>query len=165
MDFKKYETIIAQTAVYPRVVENFDVAYCYLGIIDELFELFEKVNNKSSDIEIQKEAGDVIWYLTALAVFYKIPLETVFIKLIDFDSEKDMLEIFRFAGKVKKFYRDNKEIPLEIVSRFITIMWNIVMENETEESIAEILQMNYDKLIKRQQTNTIHGDGDNREIA
>jgi NTP pyrophosphatase (non-canonical NTP hydrolase) len=164
MDLKKYETIIAQTAVYPRTVENFDVAYCYLGIIDETFELFEKIENNASDIEIKKEIGDVIWYLTAFAVFYKIPLETVFITLLNPDYEEDMFLFYRFAGKVKKFYRDNKEIPKEEVSRFITIVWNRLLQYTSQEDIGSILQMNYDKLIKRRETDTLHGDGDNREI-
>lgn len=165
MKLKEYSEIIEKTAIYPKEVKNFDVAYCYLGVLDEFTELSEKFNNDAPPLEIMKEQGDVIWYLTALANFFKISVEQVFIKIINFDPTKeDIAMVFSLSGKIKKYYRDNKEIPVDHVSKFITFMWNSVTKNNSPKEIEQILQMNYDKLIARRDTGTLHGDGDNREI-
>lgn len=82
------------------------------------------------------------------------------------------------ADKIKKLYRDDDLHSLNAVS-YMTVMdehkeaigkelgdvlWYITaMANELGLSLEEIAQKNYDKLIKRRETNTLHGSGDNRE--
>lgn len=162
MNLTEYQSIIAKTAVYPQKVDRFGIAYTFLGVMDEMFELQDKQELGASEKEIKKEKGDVVWYITAMAEEFKLNVEVLFVKS-DIDNDADRQLFMRFPGLVKKFYRDSKEIPVETVSRFITIMWNMMMEDESDENINKILQMNYDKLIKRRETNTLHGDGDNRE--
>ena len=161
MDLVTYSGIIEKTAVYPKQVDNFDIAYCYLGIMDESFE-FNEAYELGNIKAMKKEAGDVLWYLTALANFFKIDIRKVFVKKeMSIDGEYKIHS--KFPGLVKKYYRDEKEIPIEIVEVFINANFNSVVEGFNDDEILEILQMNYDKLIKRRETNTLHGDGDNRE--
>lgn len=175
MELSKYQTIIAQTAVFPKSVDQFDLAYGYMGLMDEwiewineleLFDLHNKVPN------VIKEHGDWLWYMTSLCVFLDIPLENVF-RSIDRPKSLDEIsfinrinkELLGYNGRVKKFYRDSK--PIDKV-QFIYIMQLMYSYGEHVAdrigySIPEVLQVNYDKLIKRRETNTIHGDGDHRE--
>ena len=68
---------------------------------------------------------------------------------------------------IKKFYRDGK--PLDINSfdeHFRTLSYYIGdVCKSLGFNINTILRQNYDKLIKRRETGTLQGDGDNREEA
>lgn len=82
------------------------------------------------------------------------------------------------ADKIKKLFRDRELNSLDATGRMILIdevrydiakelgdvLWYITaLANEFDLSLEEIAQMNYNKLIKRRETNTLHGSGDNRE--
>jgi NTP pyrophosphatase (non-canonical NTP hydrolase) len=84
------------------------------------------------------------------------------------------------SDKIKKLYRDrdllNKsfetmattdeyvEIRNGLKKELGDVMWYVTaMANEMNLSLESIMQANYDKLIKRRDTNTLHGSGDNRE--
>lgn len=118
MNFKDYQTIIEETAIYPKQMA---LAYCAMGLTGEAGEVADKIKKLYRDnhfhklnatgkmllisenkLAIAKELGDVLWYITAMA-------------------------------------------------------------NEINMDLEEIAQMNYDKLIKRKETNTLQGSGDNRE--
>lgn len=118
MDFKKYQTIIAETAVYPKEIA---LAYCAMGLTGEAGEVADKIKKLYRDdklnsldatselllidehrLAIAKELGDVLWYITAMA-------------------------------------------------------------NEIDMDLEQVAQMNYDKLLKRRRTTTLHGNGDDRE--
>ena len=118
MNFKDYQKIIKETAIYPAEV---GMAYCAMGLTGEAGEVADKIKKLYRDeglagltswgqgvvVEehkesIAKELGDVLWYIAAMA-------------------------------------------------------------NEIDMSLEEIAQMNYNKLIKRRETNTLHGSGDDRE--
>lgn len=104
----KYQTIIKQTAIYPKEI---GILYCALGLASESGEVCDKIkkiyrdfNGNFSDEkkqEIAYEISDVIWYCTALSMELGYDLES-------------------------------------------------------------IMQMNYDKLTKRKETNTLQGEGDKR---
>lgn len=82
------------------------------------------------------------------------------------------------ADKIKKLYRDDNLHALDAAHELVLIdthrhsiakelgdvLWYVTaMANEIDMDLEEIAQMNYDKLIKRRETNTLHGSGDNRE--
>ena len=77
------------------------------------------------------------------------------------------------ADKAKKLYRDkdllnNKVISAEDKQSFIKelgdVLWYITaLANEIDTDLSTIAETNYNKLIKRRETNTLHGSGDNRE--
>lgn len=118
MNFKDYQKIIKETAIYPQEI---GLAYCAMGLTGEAGEVADKIKKLYRDedlhatnavgkmliidenrVDIAKELGDVLWYVTAMA-------------------------------------------------------------NELGTSLEGIAEMNYNKLMKRRETNTLSGSGDNRE--
>lgn len=75
MQFKEYEEIISQTAIYPEAGQgtHLSLAYTALGLSGEAGEFSEKIkkwirDQKPLDCQLaMKELGDVLWYLTAAA--------------------------------------------------------------------------------------------------
>ena len=82
------------------------------------------------------------------------------------------------ADKIKKLYRDEELASLGEITKGLLIdehrdsiakelgdvLWYVTaMANEIDMDLEEIAQMNYDKLLKRRETNTLQGSGDNRE--
>lgn len=74
MQFKEYEEIIQQTALYPDAGKGtqLSMAYTALGLTGEAGEFSEKVKKRIRDGVFDprlaaKELGDVLWYLTASA--------------------------------------------------------------------------------------------------
>ncbi len=74
MTLDEYQQKAMETAIYPR--EN-GIAYTVLGLAGETGEIAEKVKKTIRDrqgmfdeavkLDIAREAGDVLWYLAALA--------------------------------------------------------------------------------------------------
>lgn len=70
--------------------------------------------------------------------------------------------------KVKKLYRDkqgvmSEEFKTELAKELGDIVWYITaIAEETGLNLEDILQLNYNKLLKRKADNKIQGSGDNR---
>jgi NTP pyrophosphatase (non-canonical NTP hydrolase) len=85
MTFNDYQEETNKTAIYPDRGNNF--VYPVLGLMGEAGEVAEKIkkvwrdkNNIVSDndkMEIKKEMGDVLWYLSQLATELEIDFEDV----------------------------------------------------------------------------------------
>jgi len=85
MTFNDYQKETNKTAIYPDRGHNF--VYPVLGMVGEAGEVAEKIkkvwrdkNNIVSDddkIEIKKEMGDVLWYLSQLATELQINFDDV----------------------------------------------------------------------------------------
>jgi NTP pyrophosphatase (non-canonical NTP hydrolase) len=86
MTFKEYQKLSKKTAIYPEVGNNF--VYPALGLAGESGEVAEiikriirdekeKVINKETKETLEKELGDVLWYLAQLATEFDISLEDV----------------------------------------------------------------------------------------
>jgi NTP pyrophosphatase (non-canonical NTP hydrolase) len=104
MNLTEYKKIITETAVFPRKVDDFGLAYCIIGLIDEMDEVIEKVSSGTATTEeIYSEIGDVCWYLCALCNELNIPFEDV----IENRENLDNYLIFQLFGKIKKHYRDS----------------------------------------------------------
>lgn len=158
MKIEEYQKIIGQTAVYPKQVDNFGLAYCWLGLLGEWNEFLN-----ANQTNIKKEFGDFCWYLVAFCKEADIDVKEIF-NPNNIDSHyQDISE------NIKKYYRDGKPLDKNNIikalsSKFyngkkIIEMWGYSFDLE------EILEINYNKLIKRRETNTLHGDGDNREVT
>jgi NTP pyrophosphatase (non-canonical NTP hydrolase) len=84
VEFKEYQTKAIVTAKYP---DNLKVLYPALGLAGETGEVCEKIKKVFRDgngeftadkvVEIQKELGDVLWYISALCKDLGIELEDV----------------------------------------------------------------------------------------
>lgn len=73
------------------------------------------------------------------------------------------------AEKMKKLYRDKNGIVTETFKNDIKkelgdVIWYVTaLGNELGIPLDGIMEANYRKLMLRRATNTLHGDGDNRE--
>lgn len=171
MKVAEYQEIIEKTAVFPSEV---GLAYCALGLVDELGEYLEKVQNGASKEDCEKEVGDVFWYITALGKELGVTLKELFnmtnyVSKFGNDPQNDPSKLFirgsKIQGKIKKVYRDNDENKkleaIILLSEFTVCFLDFI--NERDLKLASVLEKNYNKLIARRATNTLHGDGDNRE--
>lgn len=89
MELKEYQKESRKTAIYHHAGDNF--IYPALGLAGETGEVVEKVKklirndgivssqliSSEKRIEIQKEMGDVLWYLAQLATEFGIDLDQV----------------------------------------------------------------------------------------
>ncbi|MFB6203083.1 MAG: nucleoside triphosphate pyrophosphohydrolase family protein [Candidatus Nanohaloarchaea archaeon] len=68
MEFDEYQERTAETAIYP---EDRKLSYLALGVTGEAGEVAEKIKKHIRDDrdleELEKELGDVLWYLARLA--------------------------------------------------------------------------------------------------
>lgn len=164
MKLKEYENVIAETAIYPKeITQSFGLAYCMLGLNEE----FQEFLDAKTLIDNKKEAGDVIWYITAMATEVNTTISELWLEMATenrkqlgaYDTQK---MIIRLNGKIKKYYRDGKDYTSEI-KEVLKYVLKYIMDTCTDYNFSDVLQTNYDKLIKRRETNTLHGEGDNRE--
>lgn len=169
MEIQEYKTIVEKTAIYPNKVDNFGLAYCWLGLIGETEEVYNTIELKDQ----KKEIGDVLWYTTAISIIVNLSLERIINLIKDFEvspAQSNLINnIYGYSEIIKKYYRDGKKIDreeLEVVlaNNLYILLYGNPNENEvTTDNLSEIMQMNYDKLMKRRETNTLNGDGNNRE--
>lgn len=151
-----YPEIINKTAVFPKKVEDFTLAYFTLGLFDEMDELLEKIINLKSSDEIIAEAGDVCWYVCGIANYLNID----FMQLVNNRNNiEPNINPFSLLGLVKKYYRDDKPLDIKTVEEILKCILNKAIANIDPEII---LKTNYDKLMSRFERNAIKGDGDNR---
>ncbi len=84
MKFKDYQKKSKRTAIYPK---DQAIYYLPLGLIGESGEIADKIKkiirdkkgkiNKETRIEVAKELGDVLWYLSQLATELDLSLEEI----------------------------------------------------------------------------------------
>ena len=91
MDFKDYQADARQTAIYPS---DSIVIYPTLGLAGETGEVCEKIKKQIRDKDgvlddakfldaIEKELGDVLWYVANLASDLKLNLDEIAKKNLD----------------------------------------------------------------------------------
>lgn len=91
MDFKEYQKKSRKTALYPDRGNNF--IYTTLGLVGESGEIAEKIKKVFRDgdgtitdekrVELEKELGDVLWYLSQMATELKLDLNKIAKKNIE----------------------------------------------------------------------------------
>ena len=91
MEFSEYQKLSRETAVYPNAGSNY--IYPTLGLSGEAGEVAEKIKKAIRDCggvvdearrtEIEKELGDVLWYVAQLASELGLSMDTVARKNID----------------------------------------------------------------------------------
>ena len=103
MEFNEYQKKSRETAIYPQQGENF--IYPTLGLVGESGEVAEKIKKVIRDKEgiidektreaVEKELGDVLWYVAQLATELKLSLN----KIVQINIEKLASRMER--GKIK----------------------------------------------------------------
>ena len=91
MNFNEYQTNARKTAIYPNIGNN--LCYPTLGLCGESGEVAEKIKKIFRDdnglitqekrLEIKKELGDVLWYISNLSSELELSLEDVAITNIN----------------------------------------------------------------------------------
>ncbi len=85
MNFSEYQEQSKKTAKYPNIGSNF--VYPTLGLAGESGEVAEKIKkiirdqggviNDAARADVQKELGDVLWYVAQLATELGLSLEDI----------------------------------------------------------------------------------------
>lgn len=85
MTFEEYQKLSRQTAIYPDAGKNF--VYPTLGLAGESGEVAEKIKKVLRDkggivaeetkLEIAKELGDVLWYLSQISTELNLSFEKI----------------------------------------------------------------------------------------
>ncbi len=84
MELSEYQKQARNTAVYPHAGENY--IYPTLGLVGEAGEVAEKIKkmlrakeelSQEKRADLEKELGDVLWYLSQLAAELDISLEDI----------------------------------------------------------------------------------------
>jgi len=85
MTFDEYQKQSRETAIYPNVGSNY--IYPTLGLCGESGEVAEKIKKILRDqdgvfsvenlVELQKEIGDCLWYLSQLASELRLSLDQI----------------------------------------------------------------------------------------
>ena len=91
MNFKEYQEKSRKTALYPDNGSNF--IYPTLGLAGEAGEVADKIKkvlrdkggviSEETKKELEKELGDVLWYLSQIASELELSLENVAVKNIE----------------------------------------------------------------------------------
>lgn len=171
MELNKYKSIIEETAIFPNTVSGFGKAYCMLGLVGE----FQEYLNAIQFSDKVKEVGDVIWYITALSRELGVDIEKVYPEMVDVDETVYMPDeaaieevhslIALLSEMIKKHYRDNKAIDVDssedIIHKLMFAIYAIILNNQLH--ISRVLEVNYNKLMKRKKVGKLQGSGDNRE--
>jgi len=170
MKFIDYKEIIKKTAKFPTSLNS--RSYCLMGLFGEFVEFLEKrIDPSSSRKDLKKELGDVFWYLTALCsvlgsdVMEIIPTAELSKSSFTASKNRFIINYGKLSEVIKKVYRDNNSINKEINDVFLRSMMLSLYNLSTLSgfTVEEVLETNYNKLIKRRETNTLLGSGDNRE--
>ena len=98
MDFDQYQRKASETAIYPE--EN-AVQFLSLGLNGESGEVAEKVKKSVRDgeeLKLEKELGDVLWYLSALATELDLSLEEIAEKNIEKIKDREERNLLKGEG-------------------------------------------------------------------
>lgn len=91
MNFEEYQKKSRETAIYPNVGKSF--VYPTMGLAGEAGEVSEKIKklfrdkngiaDEDTKKELQKELGDVLWYLSQIATEFNLSLNEIAEKNIE----------------------------------------------------------------------------------
>jgi len=96
-DLKTYQAFTDSTAIYPKDQE---LSYVMLGLMSEVGEIADKLKKHIRDgngepmndqqiIALQKEMGDVLWYLARLHQHYNLSMEhTLLVNMTKLQNRK-----------------------------------------------------------------------------
>lgn len=182
MNFTDYQPLAVKTAVYPRTVADFGMAYCALKLNGEAAELGDKLDQMTSAplevvdalrVTARKEAGDVYWYIASLALEAQVAVAEPEAPAWFVNPRDCSVYVSRRAGAVAeivgKAYRDDggilsdgrREALASALSDLLAALaWLVTSALDT--TVSEVLSANIAKLRDRQQRGVLHGSGDER---
>lgn len=106
LTFVKYQLESRETAIYPNI--GHDYVYPVLGLCGEAGEVAEKIKKIIRDDkgvisdnkrkELKKELGDVLWYISNLAVELNLSLEDIAIENLNKLFSRQNRKVLRGSG-------------------------------------------------------------------
>ena len=157
-----YQRFTQTTAVYPDAGKHtfLELMYLFLGFKGESQELHTELTAENVEQEkVQKEAGDVFWYISQLCNLHKWDLVQMYSGANFANYDNFVPNTFE---AIKKWIRDNKNYERSLSSE-ITLMLGLFKSVWDEEEIINIIIKNRDKLIDRQNKGVLKGSGETIE--
>lgn len=164
----EYQTLADETAVYP---DQYKIAYPALGVVEEAREFLNAVFDQQGrdEVAVLKEAGDVFWYCSALALDLGYTLSECFeIQSPKVRQPGEFLGLVsELAGHSKKILRgdDNRAAKGERVAAIISQVLEYVVEfipGHQCDAYNLVCDTNIAKLFDRKERGVLKGSGDNR---
>lgn len=157
MNLNEYSTWLIEFSDKYAIADDVKLTVYIAGLIEELneYNLADTVEGK------KKELGDVLAYLVLALDKVGFPLLAVFSKFNDDQLTVSQLSM-QLAGFLKRLYRgDNKitDCVFILFNYHDFILDELIQLNITVE---ELIEINYNKLTKRDVNNTLKGNGDDR---
>jgi len=141
----------------PRSVR---LGHYFAGLVSELYELAREQEVTPRAIS---EAGDVLWYVSALAAHYGLSPEAMVVRLSVYPATEDRLTpaVAGLAAAVQREIRDNKQPNLGQVHLWLAAIIDHARDR-AGTGIVRILSENEAKLRSRLARGTIQGSGGGR---
>ena len=163
MTLETYQTAADTTAMHPNKGNN--LFYPVLGLIGEWGEATAARTNGTTEKDILLEHGDILWYLSTVCTELQISLSEI---ADSKTADTPIIILGQIAEVVKKLMRDDNSVVTdkhrELLKPLLAKLFFIV--KVTVESygstIADIANMNIQKLADRKARNVIQGNGDYR---
>jgi len=106
MDFDDYQKKAGKTAQYPKLGEMY--VYPTLGLVGEAGEVAEKIKkilrndkgkiSKEKRKDLEKELGDILWYIAQLATELKLSLGGIAKKNIEKLEDREKRGVIKSEG-------------------------------------------------------------------
>lgn len=184
MNFKDYQEQASKTALYKKETA---LEYTILGLVNEAGEVADAYKqilkagqNSQSALNLAKESGDCLWYLSQvvreLGLEIDVELSALTEKYADSVNDETSLQIAilslvfesgEVAGIYKKVLRGDKSLDdsnkAKILNRCNDVLWSLyLIVKWVGYDLNTIAEMNIAKLNDRLNRGVIKGDGDNR---
>lgn len=174
MKVDDYQREAFAKAFYPDLLKNIDYPIC--GLIGETGELAEQIKKMIRDdggkltdarrLAIKKEAGDVLWYMAAIASERRLDLSFV-LQSTDFLHWRGVDAAPIVSIRAMSYYVGRAANPELIAAAhanmFSAFLYLVNLCHWAGLAIDDVAQANLDKLNKRIATGTLGGSGSDRE--
>ena len=160
--------------------DDFTSQYFMLGMTEEASEVLEEIRKKESfTIDVLKECGDVLWYLTGMILRNGLNPDATFgigwteTRQSEADEKNKLtaaLDLVQavgvLAGRLKKYERgdfgkDQLRAYVTKHAKIVSDCLSIVCETHGG-NLALVARQNKEKITRRLEAKTIRGDGSSR---
>ena len=180
-----YQQFTDKTAQYPQ-----GMVYVTLGLVGELGELKQKLEELDSDASLSEEeksgiageAGDVFWYVARACQELELPLGMILghafmgpgapkkgecgseVHYRGFNSSDGWVDVCALAENTKKLVRDGKPIDHTVALNALisSVRMTAALCFRSGIDPMQAMSKNMDKLSSRLERGVIKGDGDRR---
>lgn len=164
MTIDKYQAEAARLAVYPEMRRG---AIIYLGIVGESIEVMEAIHADRPWDEIERELGDVLWYVAAICDELELSMMNVIqdgTEMIPFTTSREFPKTWARsmvvrAGRISECFKkhlrdqdkvlrdDRKETVVDCLEQLVARVY--LLANAHGSSLDRVLSRNLEKLVER----------------